>query len=226
MAWRGRRLLMSMREARAEVRGDPPSWYPNWPGETIVLVAGGPSAKDVNLEAGRGRARFIASNNSYKLCPWADALYACDETWWTEYGAHAEFEGLKVSQDQRAKAKYPVIKKVVAVRGVETLITDQPGLIGWGGNSGFHALNLAVQWGAGKVILVGYDMTLKNGLHWHGEHVGKCSNPNDKNVVRWRRVVDDAAATLTKLQIKAFNCSPLSALTEYPKCSFEAALDA
>lgn len=200
-------------------------WYPNWTGETVVIVAGGPSAKDVNLDAGRGRARFVAINNSYKLCPWADALYACDETWWTQYKAHTEFAGLKITQDQRAKAKYPMLKRVVSVRGVEELLTDTPGMIGWGGNGGFHALNLAVQWGAGKIVLVGYDMTLAHGSHWHGDHVGKCANPNDKNVLRWRKVVDEAAATLRRLNITVFNCSEKSALQNYPKCTFEAALD-
>lgn len=204
----------------------PPAWFPNWTGEAVVIVAGGPSAKDVPLEQARDRAKFIAINTSYRLAPWADVLYACDANWWIEHKGAPTFAGLKVSQDKRAAQIYRHVRHVTSVRGIEHLVLDQPGLIGWGGNSGFHAINLAVQWGANKLILVGYDMNLKGGSHWHGDHTGRCSNPNAQNVERWRRVVDAAAPTLAKLGVKVFNCSPVSSLMQYEKLEFQAALDA
>lgn len=98
------------------------------------------------------------------------------------------------------------------------------GTIGWGGNGGFHALNLAVQFGVKKIILIGYDMRLDLGVHWHGPHPEKMGNPTDGNVARWRRVIDEAALTLEGLEIEVVNCSEISALKSYPKMNLERAL--
>ena len=51
-----------------------------------------------------------------------------------------------------------------------TCIRSRAQPIGGGGNSGFQALNLALQWGARKIILVGFDLTDENGLHWYGRN--------------------------------------------------------
>lgn len=52
------------------------------------------------------------------------------------------------------------------------------GLIHQGQNSGYQALNLAVLWGAAKVILLGYDMRLHGKqTHFHGDHQG-LTNPD------------------------------------------------
>ena len=57
-----------------------------------------------------------------------------------------------------------------------------PGLIHQGQNSGYQALNLAVLWGAAKVLLLGYDMTLQGlRVHFVGNHAG-LPNP-DKDLL-------------------------------------------
>jgi hypothetical protein len=161
------------------------------------------------------------------LAPWADVLYSCDAIWWQKnaVGPDFTFEGLKISQDKKVKREFPDVHVVEVVRGADKLLIDKPGVIGWGGNSGFHALNLAVQFGAAKIILVGYDMTLKHGLHWHGKHPQGMHNPSDGNVARWRRVVDEAANYLKALDVTVINTSPISALVNYPKMSLQEALD-
>jgi len=202
----------------------PPAWFPNWIGETVIIVASGPSASSVDLASAQGRARFIAINTSWKLAPWADVLYGCDAVWWQEHRAVPNFHGLKISQDVRASSISPAIHRVRCDRQCEVIKLAPPGEIGWGGNSGFHAINLAVQFKVRKIILVGYDMHLRAGLHWHGAHKGRCSNPTEPNVPRWRRVVDTAYETLSNVGIAGFNCSPDSALTKWPKCSLDEAM--
>jgi len=101
----------------------------------------------------------------------------------------------------------------------------EKGTIGWGGNSGFHCLNLAVQFGAAKIILVGYDMRLDKGIHWHGRHPRGLNNPTDANVRRWRRCIDDAADLIAGLGIRVINASPVSALRTYPKMDLMDALE-
>jgi hypothetical protein len=110
-------------------------------------------------------------------------------------------------------------------RSQDRLLVGTFGEIGWGGNSGFGAINLAVQFGARRIILVGFDMRIDKGIHWHGPHKGGLTNPNAKNVERWRRVIEEAAPILGALGVEVINASPVSALGAYPKMSFTEAIE-
>lgn len=105
------------------------------------------------------------------------------------------------------------------------LVFEPAGRIGWGGNGGFHALNIVCQFGAKKIILVGYDMTLREGSHWHGKHGDGLNNPRQGNVDRWRATLDAQAPTLAKRGIEVVIGSPGSALTAYRKLDLLEALD-
>lgn len=203
-----------------------PAWYPDWKGETCVIVAGGPSAKNIDLSPIIGVTKCIAINNSYLLAPFADILYACDAVWWRLHkDAVMNFKGLKMTQDLLAQNEFG-IHRVICERHHENLVLDRPGFVGWGGNSGFHCINLCIQFFVSKIILVGYDMQLDGGIHWHGEHQGGLNNPTPANVARWRRTIDANAPTIKKLGIKVINTSMVSALTQYPKMSLMEALSA
>jgi hypothetical protein len=70
-----------------------------WPGETVFIVAGGPSVRGQNLELLRGR-RVIVINSSIYAVPWADFLYFGDWRWWAEpnnRAAVASFSGRVVT---------------------------------------------------------------------------------------------------------------------------------
>jgi hypothetical protein len=207
-----------------------PDWFPQWRGETVVLVASGPSAKDVPLELAKGKARFIAVNNSWTLCPWADVLYGCDRAWWLNAQGAMDFKGLKMSIDRHVCVDRPEwgVKKVQCNKSSDRLHLKHWGVIGWAGNSGFGAFNIAIHaiQGIGKIILVGFDMTTKHGSHWHGDHPDGMHNPSEGNIQRWRRCFDDAAKQLKPFDVQVINCSPISALQAYPKMTFAEALEA
>jgi len=203
-----------------------PKWWPAWEGQTVVIVASGPSAKTMPLESAKGQARFIAINTSWKLAPWADILHACDLSWWDHVKGCPEFEGLKLTVDRKAAEKYPDVHLVNCRKPDDRLFLEPLNTVGWGGNSGFHALNLAVQFGCRKIILVGYDMTVAAGLHWHGAHPEGLNNPRAPNVERWRRAVDNAWHVIEPLGVKVINCSAISMLRKYPKMTLQAALEA
>ncbi len=116
------------------------------------------------------------------------------------------------------------IRKVEVTKLNDQLHIAKVGVIGWGGNSGFGALNLAVQFGANPIVLVGYDMRLDLGVHWFGLHGRGLTNPHAKNVERWRRCVDGCEPLLTGLGIRVFNASPVSWLKNYPKMDLMEAL--
>jgi hypothetical protein len=205
-----------------------PDWYPDWEGETCALIASGPSAKRADIGALSGRCKAIAINESYNLCPWADVLYACDANWWKYRLGVPGFKGLKISQDYLAYdlfRLYSDIKKITVDRNGNKLLLNLFGVVGSGGNSGFQALNLAVQFGAKRIILVGYDMRVDKGEHWHPRHPMPMSNPHPRdNLPRWRTAIDGAAGTLIALGIKVINCSDVSLLQAYPKMSIEEAI--
>jgi hypothetical protein len=167
-----------------------PDWYPDWTGKKCVIVASGPSLKDVDLSLleHRQNVKIIVINTSYLRLPFADVLYACDVIWWRNHPEALKFPGLKVTQDELARKEFG-INRVICERHHENLVLDRPGQVGWGGNSGFHCINLAIQWFCKDLVLVAYDMHLNNGSHWHGDHPNNMNNPTAANVGRWRRTI-------------------------------------
>lgn len=107
----------------------------------------------------------------------------------------------------------------------DELIFDVPGIIGWGGNGGFQALNLALQFGARAIILVGFDMTLQAGLHWHGRHPAGLNNPKSGSVDHWRMVLDNQAPLLSRMGARVLIGSPGSSLSAYPKLNLLEAIN-
>lgn len=108
----------------------------------------------------------------------------------------------------------------------EEIMVHRFGTIGFGGNSGFQAINLAVQFGCRTIILVGYDMHDRAGLHWHGEHGCNLNNPSAKSLSRWRQAIDAQGIALKRMGVRVINASPDSALTAFPKMTLGAALKA
>lgn len=191
-------------------------WWPDWRGQTCVIVASGPSAKDADLEAARGRAKVIAINNSWHLAPWADVLYACDWKWWREAKGAAGFGGLKIV-GRRLGHAFPAIREISICGARHEILTAKKGVIGSGGNGGFQALNLAVQFGCKQIVIVGYDMRIDRGAHWHGPHGRGLNNPTAAMVAKWARAFDDNAPRLADLGVEVLNASPVSALAKFRK---------
>jgi hypothetical protein len=218
----GRRDLPAGTIGRTSPQDEPwPHWYA-WP---CAIIASGPSAKKQPFDLLRGRARTIVINESWQLCPWADVLYGCDSKWWLWRAGVPEFHGLKVSQDEQACRAFPEIRKVEVDKDSNAINLEPVGKIGAGGNSGFQALNLAVRWGTKRIMLIGFDMRVDLGEHWHPRHYPPLSNPHpNENLPRWRRALDGAKPTLEAAGVSVVNCSAVSMLAAYPKMTLEEAL--
>ncbi len=96
-------------------------------------------------KSGEGRAKFLCINEGYRLAPFADALYACDRKWWETSRAAGAFTGLKISHDGHVSPRDWNVQQVKIVRKADALQFKKYAVIGDGGNSGFQAINLAVQ---------------------------------------------------------------------------------
>lgn len=124
---------------------------------------------------------------------------------------------MKVTQEPQAARQFDILLAKL-VRGQNHFSTDVES-IGDAGNGGFQALNLAINWGAKRALLIGFDMTLANGEHWHGRHTQGLNNPREHNIRRWL-----SAHWSTPDGVEIINCNPQSALDAYPKMSFEDAI--
>jgi hypothetical protein len=132
---------------------------------------------------------------------------------------------LKVTQDRGTPGQFPDVRRV-RCQQVPDLLMAERGVIGWGGNGGFHAINLALQFGARDLVLLGYDMTLQHGIHWHGRHAPGLTNPTQASTDKWRINLDAQRPFLDMLGARAVLGSPGSALTAFPTVTLEEALDA
>lgn len=205
-------------------------WMPDWRGRIAVLVASGPSALEVDLSLARHVAAVGVVNSSFRLAPWADVLYAADAAWWTVHDGAPDFMGLKIAVDgaEQQDGGPRGARRAVALAGTkrvilsgDDMIFDRRGYIGRGGNSGFQLLNLAVQFGARHIALVGYDFC---GDHWHGMHPEPLRNHRQSTMDRWAARLDAQAPCLIAHGIEVINCSTKSILGTYPKMSLPAAL--
>jgi hypothetical protein len=197
---------------------------------TAVIMASGPSLSRDQLNHVEKRQSeapdqfvTIAVNNTYKRAPWASDLYACDPTWWTAYGAR-DFTGRKWSQADNA-AQYGATHVKCKPGSELNLYGDT---IRTGGNSAFQAVNMAILFGAKRVVILGVDCQPTGGkLHWHEDHdtSKRLSNPNPGTYRIWLDAWDNAARQLKeRTDVEFINASAQSALQSWPRLTIEEAL--
>lgn len=173
-----------------------------------ICIASGPSLTQEDVDYCRGKGTVYVINDSHRMAPWADVLYACDGAWW-DYHWPVPFAGEMWTLDVHAAGKY----KINLIGTTEDPWSTNPDCIAKGGNSGFQTLNLAILRGATKVILLGYDLKITRGkTHWFGDHPNPLNRGSDYTrwLKYWRR-----AAPMIKAEV--INCSPDSALDCFPK---------
>ena len=159
-----------------------------------------------------------------RLCPWADVVYGCDGPWWVAKNGLPDFKGIKLAHDTNVCATYGDVHKI-EVEDHDLMLFDDPGVVGSGGNSGFQAVNLAAQFGARRILLIGFDMHEAAGVHWYGRNTWrKANNPSTRNFVRWRNAFADQAGVLLARGIEIINTSLESALTCFPQMTLEEAI--
>lgn len=160
--------------------------------------------------------KVIAINDNYQIAPWADILYACDLKWWDWHKGAPSFGGSKWTMDIHAANKYQ-LNYIEGRAGVG--LCNEEGVVHTGGNSGFQAINLALQFGASRVVLTGYDMKLaSNGAsHWFGDHPDLVRSGYERWLLSFKQAADQ------KL-IEIINCTRDTALDMFQRCPITEAL--
>jgi hypothetical protein len=160
----------------------------------------------------------IAVNNTFKLAPSADMVYAADDQWWRKYYKEAEHcTGRLVSCSPVAFPNVLVLKNT----GNSGFDKD-PSCIRTGGNSGYQAIHIAAHAGAKRIVLCGFDL---RGGHWHGRHVSPLREHGEGIYARWIPRFNTLAVELERLGIEVINCTPGSALKCWPNVPLNQVLE-
>lgn len=195
--------------------------------EMYVCIASGPSLNQDQINIiGRyknvNNLKIIAINDNWK---WkyqgafiSDHLYAADEAWWKIWIKtidNEQFNGQKwITRDKHVATRY----NLTLIPGENKSGLGTNGVIHFGGNSGYQAINLAYHLGAKTIGLIGYDMKVgsNNELHWFGNHGNGLRNMPHK-LDEWIIQHDQLKKDLDERGIDVINFTHDSALYQYRK---------
>ncbi len=190
-----------------------------WPESTVVCIGGGPSLTPEDVATVQGRTHVIAINDAYKIAPFAEVLYAADAKWWRHHAGVPSFKGMKFTLQPEAR-RWPGVQ-VLRNTGQYGLEHD-PRALKTGRNGGYQAINLAVHFGARRILLLGYDMQAgpKGKSHWFGDHPWGSRSPYASFI----RCFDSIVEPLREAGVTVINCSRKTALDAFPRMTIDEAL--
>lgn len=187
----------------------------------VYIVAGGPSLKEFDFDQLRGKD-VIAINNAAFECPFARYVYFCNKDWFDKWRWQLLHHKAKIIQGSDPAETDNVVYEPWVERWAFTKATGlalEPFTLSTGINSGYAAINLAVQLGYKRIYLLGYDMKWKDGAsHFHHDH--DWTAPESKYaefIARFDTMLDD----LKRLNVQVINCTPDSALKCFPLAVIE-----
>ena len=216
-------------------------WKPPklWPRRTIFLLGGGPSLATMDLKPIHDQ-RVIGCNDAYSLGKWVDLCYFGDVDWFkihwrntvkrrngTIHPGLKRFGGLIVG----CPGKPPISgSSVLRLQRKPRGIFRGKHYVGWYGNTGASAINLAILLGAKRIVLLGYDMKVASAGegNWHDNLKNPITKDNmiegvermerfKKKFREMRRDLDSVA----DLDVEILNATPESELEVFPMVDFK-----
>jgi len=190
-----------------------------WAERTVVIYASGPSMNQGVVEATR-HLPAIVINDTFRLAPDANVLYAADDDWWKENPDAQIFPGLKVTIGEKCKLNFIYKLRNTGNKGFD----PDRSCLRTGGNSGYQALHLAIHGDAKRVLLCGYDMSNKKGDHWFGKHKAPLKQTDPDSYKNWAKRFDDLAKVAAVRSVEIINCTLDSAISAFPIRSLSSVL--
>ena len=203
---------------------EPTYWktFPMWEGSSVYVIGGGPSLKGADLSPLKSRRVIGVNDAAFHYTDLCDCMFFGDKQWFVHHRWALKRLPFFCVTSTRDRREYPKWLKVLHRQGIG--ITTAPSELGWNGNSGIAALNLAVKLGASTVYLLGFDFKLgQNGeSNWHENLL---NDPDPMLYKSWIPFVEKyVGPPLEKLGINVWNANPDSDLNVFPKCTMEWAL--
>ena len=184
----------------------------------IVIIGGGPSVKETNLNLIKDKF-VIGTNAAFYLGDWVDICFFIDCRF------HRENEKALKSFPNRIVTTCEILqnKKEIEVYGKceHCSICEHKNKLAQpekGKNTGATAINLAIRLGAKRIVLIGYDMKVIKGKHnYHTYHKHRPKDGiYDKFLPHFKRISEN----LPK-DIEIINATPNSALPYFKKQKLE-----
>lgn len=123
-----------------------------------------------------------------------------DRKWWNEYGDEIA-PGPELWTTNREAAKLWRLNHISGEPG--NGMSTRANTIRMGGNSGYQAVQLALFFGAARVILLGYDMQFRGEQsHWHGDHK-RLGNPIKSKMRAWHVAFAEMPHTMRSRVVNA-----------------------
>lgn len=205
------------------------SWWPDLRTQTAAIMAGGPSITREQCDWVQwARWYSVAINESWRLAPWADALYGCDWQWWRHRAPVADdYAGLRIvgaiPGGRAGKGHLPkdMQGQAASLRFLPVIvgcneIVENGDAVGSGANGAFQAFNWLIRCGAKRIVLLGADCRAPND-HWHGRHeFPGATIQRETTMQTWLRAWRNAQITCERLGISVWNCAPGSAIRSFP----------
>lgn len=184
--------------------------------KAVYIVGGGPSLRqfDFNLLVDKDT---IAVNASLEDVPSPNYFITCCSGFCRKVVANSFYgvETYKVMVISKQHSRYEKIKRFLPAFDEVINPATGDGELGFtydtfavGGNSGFCALQYAVLLGYTTIYLLGIDVQIRNGLHYHDR-----SGLVKKEVGWWKECFERGLSIIKEQSdIKVFSCSPISDL--------------
>jgi len=197
---------------------------------TCVVLGSGPSLTREDVRYAQAHADgVIAVNDSYLFAPDATALYAADDKWWRwHHGCVAQhLQGRTTYPPFTGQFKYSLGRTVfpdvqILKKGPETGLSADRGAVALGRNGCYQAINVAVHFGATRILLLGVDMQGHPSSHFFGRHPDNSGPPMLVCLERFATLLKPLKA----LGIEVLNCTRKTALECFPRVPLEQALPA
>jgi hypothetical protein len=202
-----------------------PPISPQYKGALAVVIATGPSITPETFELleryVQPRVALFGMNNVYEDIA-LDVHVACDPSWWRTYGKAAKDSGrcgISYTWDWDSHLAFPHTEYVEGRWGPG--LSVDPTYIHYGHSSSYQCLNLAVLYGAARILLVGFDMKYPPGQPRHYfQALSAVGGEYPEHLRKWSKF-DGLLKQYDTIRGQQglppiINCTPGSAMTTFP----------
>lgn len=207
-----------------------PAPVPFWPldrryaGLTVVLIGGGPSHADLDLDLLRGHCLIAINSSCRKVRPIAtehDMLYFSDNSWAENRPELLpDWPGPVVTSNRNTKARLGDAVHRIDITALTMAIGVGPDYVQ--ASSGHSAVCLAAVMGARRVVLTGCEcQAIAGRTHGHNDYGDQDTNHfRERFLPGWAAL----APVLAGMGVEVLNATPVSAIRDFPFVTLAEAL--
>jgi len=195
----------------------------HFPQDVVYVLGGGSSLQGFDFEQLKNKF-VIGCNDAYQLgSEIVEITVFGDTSWWKHHREQLKFYNGLVVTNKTSKGEWSQLN---IMKRLSNEISDEDGKLGWFGNTGVSAFNLALLFGAHTVYLLGFDMKVcdRTGTaNWHPNELSKPKAAHyNKFMKKWEMAARQAAEKFPEVEV--YNANLDSQMTLFPKIPREEAV--